>query len=321
MCTAITLESDGYYFGRTLDLEFSYEERVTVIPRNFVFQFREMKKIEKHFAIIGMATVKNGFPLLYDATNEWGLSIAGLNFPDNACYCEKSLDKPNVASFELIPLILGKCKTVDEAVRLIEGINITADDFDENLRSAPLHWIIADSASAVTVEPTREGVKIFDNNVGVLTNNPPFLYHITNLNNYMGISALPPENRFSDRLKFSKYSRGMGGMGLPGDNSSASRFVRAAFLKYNALPHDGDGVGLFFRIMSGIEQTKGTVRLENGKNVISVYTSCCDIKKGIYYYKTYRGGFGAVDMKREDLDGDRLSTFELIAQPHITWQN
>ena len=124
MCTAISFKKEDHYFGRTLDLEHSYNETVTITPRFFEFKFRKMPCIENHFAIIGMATVVNGEPLYYDATNEKGLSIAGLNFPDNAFYNEVRLNCENIAPFELIPFLLGSCSTVSEAVNLINNINL-----------------------------------------------------------------------------------------------------------------------------------------------------------------------------------------------------
>ncbi len=321
VCTALTLECNGHFFGRTLDLEYSYDEKIIILPRNFEFKFNDFRSLNGHFAIIGMATVKNGIPLIYDATNEYGLSVAGLNFPGNAYYNQKTSNRPNVAPFEIIPLILSTCKSTNEAVSLIKEINIADINFDEMLPSSPLHWIVADNDNCVSVEPEKEGLKIHKNPVGVLTNNPPFTYHMMNLNNYISVSSGIPDNRFSPAIDLIRYSRGMGGIGLPGDNSSCSRFIRTVFLKYNALPENNDGVGLFFRIMSGIEQTKGTVRLDDKKNVMSLYTSCCDTDKCIYYYKTYQGGINAINMFKEDLDSDKLIIFELKKDMHITMQN
>jgi len=112
MCTAITYKSHYHYFGRNLDLEFSYGESVAITPRKFVFEFRNSKKIENHYAIIGMAITQNGFPLYFDATNEKGLSAAALNFPGNAIYHDISDNADNIASFELIPWVLCQCKNI-----------------------------------------------------------------------------------------------------------------------------------------------------------------------------------------------------------------
>ena len=105
MCTAITYKTKDHYFGRNLDLEYSYKETVTVTPRNYVFDFRKMGKLESHFAMVGMAYIADGYPLYYDATNEKGLSAAGLNFPENADYKAYCDGKENVAPFELIPIL------------------------------------------------------------------------------------------------------------------------------------------------------------------------------------------------------------------------
>mgnify|MGYP003293827514 CR=1 FL=1 len=122
MCTAISYKNGAAYFGRNLDLEYGYDERVVITPRNFIFEFRHKEPIFSHHAMIGMATVVDGFPLYYEATNEKGLSAAGLNFPENAVYYDFDNKKDNIAPFEFIPWILGKCASVDEAVQAaVEG--------------------------------------------------------------------------------------------------------------------------------------------------------------------------------------------------------
>ena len=129
MCTAATYKTKDFYFGRTLDYEFSYGDEVTITPRNFEFKFREVDDIKSHYAIIGMAFVTEDYPLYYDAINEKGLAIAGLNFVGNAHYKEKQEGKDNVAQFELIPWILSQCSNVNEARNLIEKMNAREDKY------------------------------------------------------------------------------------------------------------------------------------------------------------------------------------------------
>ena len=86
MCTAITYKTKDHYFGRNLDFEISYGEMVVITPRNYPFKFRKHQEINKHYSIIGMGIVADNYPLYFDATNEKGLSMAGLNFPQNADY-------------------------------------------------------------------------------------------------------------------------------------------------------------------------------------------------------------------------------------------
>ena len=146
MCTAATYKTKDLYFGRTLDYEFSYGETVTVTPRNFRLEFRHMGVTERHFAFIGMAHVADNYPLYYDAVNEKGLCIAGLNFVGNAHYRECREGKDNLAQWELIPWIMARCASVSEAKALLARINLTAEPFAPNLPTAQLHWIISDKA-------------------------------------------------------------------------------------------------------------------------------------------------------------------------------
>ena len=324
MCTAATYKTKDFYFGRTLDYEFSYGDEVTITPRNFPFHFREQGNLNTHYAIIGMAHVIDNFPLYYDAINEKGLGMAGLNFVGNAVYREKEEGKDNVAQFEFIPWILGKCATVQEARKLIEKINLLNIPFNEQLPVAQLHWIISDSEESITVESVKEGIKIYENPVGVLTNNPPFDKQMFNLNNYMHLSAKSPENNFSKDLNLTTYSRGMGAIGLPGDLSSQSRFVRVAFTKMNSISGDGEmeSVSQFFHILNSVDQQRGCCELDDGKYEITLYTSCCNTNRGIYYYTTYNNHqITAVNMHKENLDGNELVRYPLITEEQIKMQN
>ena len=324
MCTAISYKKGHHYFGRNLDLEYSYGETVTVTPRHYPFSFRCRPVLRSHYAMIGMTYVRDGYPLYYDAVNEKGLGMAGLSFWDFAAYHDEVQGKDNIAPFEFIPWILGQCETVDQVKTHLARINLVNIPFSDKLPLSPLHWIISDRESSIVVESTKDGVQVFDNPLGVLTNSPPFEYHCMHLNDYMGLSNQPAENRFSGEMPLKAYSRGMGGMGLPGDYSSASRFVRAAFVKQNSVCGSGDeeGVSQFFHILASVAHPKGCVDLGEGKYEITVYSSCCDTDRGIYYYTTYHNSaITAVDMHREDLDGKELISYPMITRQRITFQN
>ena len=109
------------------------------------------------------------------------------------------------------------------------------------------------------------------------------------LNNYRGLSTKQPENTFAPGVELSAYSRGMGGLGLPGDLSSQSRFVRVAFTKQNSKSDDSENasVSQFFHILGSVDQQRGLCEVTDGKYEITLYTSCCNCDKGIYYYTTY----------------------------------
>ena len=324
MCTAITYYTKDHYFGRNLDLEYSYQETVTITPRNYPFLFRKVNPINNHYAMIGMAYVTGNYPLYYDAINEKGLGMAGLNFPTNADYKEEQNDKDNIAPFEFIPWILSQCANIKEAKELLNRINIMKMDFSKELPASPLHWIMSDKESSLTVECVKDGLKIYDNPVGVLTNNPTFDIHMFNLNNYMNLSIEQPVNHFSKRLNLDTYSRGMGALGLPGDLSSASRFVKATFTKMNSLSGDSESesISQFFHILGSVEQQRGCVHMKEDQYEITIYSSCCNMDKGIYYYTTYENSqITGVDMHKENLDGIELVNYELVKGQHILMQN
>lgn len=322
MCTAISFR--GRYFGRTLDLDHSYCETVTVTPRNYPLKFRHCPDLGQHYAIVGMAYVQDGYPLYYDGANEAGLAMAGLNFPGNAHYGTPDPGKDNIASFEFLPWLLGQCATVRQARPLLQRLQITNDSFQEDLPPTPLHWLLADKDEAITIESTAGGLQIYNNPVGVLTNNPPFPSMMDHLRLHRGLSAQPSENRFAPGLALRSVSNGLGGMGLPGDLSSPSRFVRAAFTKENAVirHREDDSVSQFFHILETVSQTRGCVRMDHGGLEITVYTSCCDTLQGIYYYTTYTNRrISAVDMHGENLDGTELRSYPLLKQQDVFIQN
>ncbi len=322
MCTAASYKTKDFYFGRTLDYEFSYGDEIVVLPREYPLRFRHCGALDRHYAIIGMAYVAGSDPLFYDGINEKGLGMAGLNFVGNAHYFKPAQGFDNVAQFEFIPWILSRCATVREARGLLSRINLTDEAYSPQLPPAQLHWIIADRDEAITVESMSGGLKIYDNPVGVLTNNPPFDRQMLALSNYMSLSPKQPENRWGIPLE--TYSRGMGALGLPGDLSSQSRFVRVAYTKMNSKSGDSEeeSVSQFFHILGSVDQQRGCCEVADGKYEITIYTSCCNASRGIYYYTTYDNHqICAVDMHRENLDGSELSRYALLKKERIFYQN
>ena len=319
MCTAISYRSGDHYFGRNLDLEYGYQEAVTVTPRRFPFRFRMMPPQEQHYAMIGMATVVDGEPLYYEATNEKGLSMAGLNFPVSARYLPPQEGAVNIAPFEFIPWILSRCATTDQAEETLSRLRLVDIPFSHKLPLTPLHWMICDRERSIVVEPMADGIRIFHDPVGVLTNEPPFDHHLSRLTDCMGLSPELPRDTFSEHCHLTPYSNGMGAIGLPGDYSSASHFVRACFVKLNSISEKDEvsGVSQFFHILSSVAMPRGCVRTHKG-NEITRYSSCCNTDRGIYYYTTYdTSQIIGIDMHREDLDGKGLSLYPIDDQPRI----
>lgn len=337
MCTAITYHTKDHYFGRNLDYETTFGEQVILMPRRYRLCYKcpadGSLSSDEHFATLGMAVVADGYPLYFDAVNEKGLAMAGLHFVGNAFYEEPragvsdrgvtapvqdtgifSNAKADIAPYELIPWVLSQCESVAQARKLLSQTRVVAVPFSEKFPLSPLHFMIADKTGAIVVEPVREGLKIYENPIGVLTNNPPFPFHLANLNNYMNLTSEVPVNRFSPELPLEIYSRGMGALGLPGDVSSASRFVRAAFVRENSVSGDSEkeSVNQFFHILTSVEQVRGCVRLESGEYEITTYSCCCNLDQGIYYYRTYEDyRVREIPMWEMDLEGEELGKCRL----------
>lgn len=308
MCTSVAMNIGDFYFGRNMDLEGSFGECVVMAPRHFPFPFRKMPEENCHYAMIGMAAVSSGYPLFADAMNEKGLCMAGLNFPGNAAYQqEEDKTQYGVTPFELIPWVLGTCATVGQAERLLSKTRLIAIPFSESVPLTPLHWHLADRERSIVIEPMADGLRLYENPTGALTNNPPFPYHLANLARYAHLNVSTPCGEWT--ADEGAVSMGMGGVGLPGDYSSASRFVKVSFLKKHALSFGTkeEAIDTVFRILSAVAPPKGSVIGPNGLAHYTTYTGCMDTAKRFYYCQR-QGALGTkrFEMCHEELEGDKL---------------
>lgn len=257
--------------------------------------------------MIGMAYVVSGYPLYYDAVNEHGLFAAGLNFPKSGVLMPKNGGKTNIASFELIPFILGTCSNICEARKVFEHANITDENFKKELPARPLHWFIADKNGSVAVEQTAKGLRVFDDSAEVLANEPDFEKQLEHWNAFLS----------TNKDKKTK-------MNLPEDFSSCSRFTKAAFLCKASVcgETEEEGISQFFHILSSVSQVEGAERKENGALTKTVYTSCVNSERGIYYYKTYGNSrISANSLFNENLESDLLISYPLIEKQDILYRN
>lgn len=320
MCTSFTYVNQDFYFGRNLDLDCGFGEEVVITPRQYPFLFRHKETIAHHYAMIGMATVIDNTPLYAEAVNEKGLGMAGLQFSQNAVYFPYKEDQDNIASFEIIPWILSQCETVKQARQLLERINVLDIAFKDSVPNSPLHWILADKDQSIVIESVQEGLKVYDNPFGVLTNNPPFDFHCLNMQQYLNLTKSYPENRLNQNIDLKPYAVGMGAIGLPGDASSVSRFVKTAFLKHN-LYSDGtesDNVQQFFRVLQQVAMVKGSVMTAENKMDYTLYSCCINATKGIYYYTTHENStIQKINIQDHNLAGTKLVQFPLNHQSVI----
>ncbi len=324
MCTSISFCDRGLY-GRNLDLEYHFGEQVVITPRDYPFTFHHRAPLPHHHALIGMASVARNTPLYAEAANEKGLYMAGLYFPGNAHYfAEPDPEALNLAPYELIPLVLGSCATAAQARALLETVRLVALPFAPGYPLADLHWQVAGPDGSFIMEPLADGLHFYDDVAGVLTNNPPYPYQVMNLNNYRGLSPRTPENTFAPALDLKVYGQGLGGLGLPGDASPSSRFVKAAFLRQNAVfPEDRAAqVTQFFHLLDAVSMVRGSVATPEDRWDETTYACCCDVREGVYYYHTYDSGcIHGVRLTEEAMTGDRLGIFPLADKPRFVWDN
>lgn len=324
MCTCINFKTKDNYFGRNLDLEYRFNEKVVITPRNYKFNLKNGTSITSKYSMIGMATVVSNYPLYAEATNEKGLSMAGLYFPKNACFFKEEDNKLNLSPYELIPYFLGLYSSISEIKKDIANLNITKTPFSKEMPVSDLHWMISDESECIVIEQMEDGLKVYNNPIGVLTNNPPFEYHLNNINNYSNLSPYNSENTFSNKINLNQYGQGMGAIGLPGDNSPASRFIRASFNKLNSKCEDDEksSVTQFFHILDSVSMVQGTTITKENKNDITTYSCCINTSKGIYYYKTYTNNqIIAIKMSEKEKNNKYLSIFDLIEEQQIEYIN
>ena len=310
MCTAIHLSEVGL-FGRTLDFERSFGESLVFTPREHM----QMGEARNRYAILGVGLAKEGATLYYDGMNEWGLCGAALNFLGYAVYHNERDKKATVPSGIFLSFALGFCKSTDEIKALLNNISITGENV-LGLPATPLHWIFADAKGAITVESTKGGLRVIDNPYGVLTNSPDFDTQILGLSDYMALHPGYPENRLT-KTPLTVYSRGMGAVGLPGDFSSSSRFVRGVFVRENTRSGAGQGreINRMKHILSSVSVPYGCVMTEKGEAVSTIYSCIMDAENLTYYFSSYENPtFRGVKLYPEKHDSE---CYELYSSPVV----
>ena len=304
MCTSISLPTrDGrHLFGRTLDLDAHFGEAVTLTPRRYPFSFRDCYPLTRHYALLGMAAIVDGYPLYAEAMNEKGLCMAGLRFAKSAVYapCPRE-GRLNLAPWELIPYLLSTCATVAEARSALEDICVWDKPFSDTVGTAPLHWHMVDADAThggMILEITSLGMSIYPDDAGVLSNEPPYPDQLNRL------TALP-------------YLRG-DAVGLPGDYSSPSRFLRSATLRRWWTEQGRDCTGeaegggdfalsQFFTVLGAVSPTAGAVMTPEGGCHRTLYTCCMDTGEGTYHYRTEgETSVSSVGFRGLDLNGESL---------------
>lgn len=314
MCTAINKQiNNNHYFGRNLDLNYPFKESIIVVHSHHPLNFKKVPSLLTHHTIYGIGIVKDNYPFYFDCSNEYGLSFAGLNFPGNAYFYPVDENKINIAPYELPLYLLGKYKTVKEVKEALKNINICDIPYSKDLPLSTLHYIISDYEQSIVIEQTKEKMNIYDNPFNVLTNNPPFIYHSLNVNNYMSLTNKEPVNRFSKDLNLFNYGKAMGAIGLPGDSSPASRFIKATFLLHNIRFNNDDdfNISQMLHILNNVSTLKGECVLDDNSEEYTVYSSMYNLNKKELFIRSYEQGSIYRYKLNNSINDDLLETIEI----------
>ena len=312
MCTGIRFSDgqDSVYLARNLDWTSGYGQQVVLTPTGYAPRspFGAVRSIEH--ATIGMGIVEEDTPLYFDAGNDAGLAVAGLNFPGYAAYAPGPVDGAvNVAAYEFPLWVCAQFASVDEVEAALKDVVIVDKPINDKYPSSLLHWIIADAERAIVVEHTSEGMQVFDDDVDVLTNQPGFAWHHENLRNYLNTSPeFPPETELG-RAHLTPFGSGSHMRGIPGDYYSPSRFVRAAYVNahYPTKSSEEENVSRAFHTLQQVAMVDGCAAMGSGEFEITIYTGLFSSRTTTYYWNTYEDpAVRSVALAAHPTDGDKL---------------
>ena len=271
-CTAFQLRArdSTLLYGRSLEFALPLDSAILIVPRGAHFQGSAptgaiATQWDVKYGYVGMN--QNFAPnLVSDGMNEEGFVVGALYLPDFASYqaAGPQSSQKALAAWEVPSLLLGSCKSVREAKELLASL-LVAQVPPPGIAGLllPLHFYLADASGAVAVIEYVDGARReYDNPLGILTNSPPFDWQLLNLRNYINLSPMNVEVLNLGKMKLKPLGQGSGLLGLPGDFSPASRFVRAAFFTQSALtPLNGiEGVRLAFHLLNTFDIFEGAIQ-------------------------------------------------------------
>jgi choloylglycine hydrolase len=330
-CTGIRIKpKDGSVItARTMEFAANLQSNVVVIPRatEFVGTAPGDKSGLRWKSKYGCAGA-NAFdvPIIVDGLNEKGLAVAIFYFPGYAKYQEikpEDIGK-TIAPWEVPTYLLSSCANVEEAVQAVQNVRVGETVQKEMGYVPPCHYIVNDAGGhCVVLEYVGGELKIHDNPLGVITNSPSFDWHVTNLRNYINLTVnnVPPVDIAG--IDLSGFGQGSGMLGLPGDFTPPSRFIRAVAFSQSALPvaTAHEGVLQAFHILNQFDIPKGAARgKDNGKEVAdyTLWTSVSDLKNLRYHFRTFDNSrIRMIDLKKMNLDAKQIKTISMAGQEVI----
>ena len=293
MCTAITLKTseNHHLVGRNFDIHPMNDLSVALVPREFEYVNRVTnEEMKTKYAVLGMGLFYENHILFCDGVNEKGLSCLMLQLSKFSTWSHKiRKDKVNIAPYDVAFWVLSNFSTISELMEGLKQLNIVALPDDQTALSTEIHWLVSDtSGQSIVIERTRDKLTVYNNKVGVLANSPTFDWHLNNLDCYINVKSEQPEETKWGQQMLSPYSNGFGTIGLPGDFSSPSRFVKAAFLRNHVNVGEGDesAISECFHILDNFVVPRGVVETPKRKEChLTKYSACLCLETQLYYSK------------------------------------
>ena len=310
-CTGITLKSqDGStVVARTIEWGGSdLNSRYAIVPRGYTQSSyipggtKGGMTFTAKYGFVGLSVEQEEF--VTEGLNEEGLSAGLFYFPGYGQYedYDEALKAQSIADLQLVSWMLGSFKTVDEAVKGLQQVHVVAID----PRASTAHWRVADqSGRQVVIEIVDKKVNVYENNVGVLTNSPGFEWQLTNLNNYVNLYPGTAKPKQRGGVQTASFGAGSGFLGLPGDVTPPSRFVRAALFQTTApvLATADKTVRQCFQILNNFDIPIG-IETAEGETAVDIpsatqWTSATDISGRKLYYRTmYNSAIRMFDLNK-----------------------
>jgi len=303
-CTGIRLiaKDKSVVYGRTLEWgAFDMKSRVAIVPRGYGFTGQTPdgyngKRWTTKYGFVAIDLLEKD--IFADAMNEKGLAIGIFYHPGYASYMayDKTKASNTITAVDVISYILGNFATVEEAAEGMKDLRVVGVVEEAFGIEAPGHWMVVDrSGRSIVIEYLNGEMKIFENPLGVITNAPEYSWHMTNLRNHVNLSAVALPGLKLEDIDFKPLGGGSGMIGLPGDYTPPSRFVRAVAWTQTARPTETSTETIYevFRILDGFNLPLGSAegsgqkkKSLEGMRCSTIWTSAWDLNEGIFYYHT-----------------------------------
>lgn len=322
-CTGIRLiAKDGLaVYGRTMEWgAFDLNSRIAIVPRGYVFKGltpdgRNGKKWKAKYGVVGLDMLRKNF--LADGMNEKGLTAGLFYHPGFAKYraYEKNQAGNTITALDVVSFILTQFATVEEVKKGMQNIRVVAVVEKALGKPVDAHWMVTESSGkSIVIEYINGKLSIFENPLGIITNSPTYDWHMTNLRNYINLSAVALPAKKVEKLDFTPLGDGSGMIGLPGDFTPPSRFVRAVAWSQTTrrLKNSDEAIYELFRILDNFNVPLGSAANLKGMRSATIWTTAWNIpKKTLYFHTQNNRRVRKVDLKRIDFSKKKINYIQL----------